>query len=160
MRKIMTVCCLLITIQAFAGKLEKDLPGVWNVVKIETSDEMIDGMIKSLIGDKYKDLIVEFTKTGMVKIAGRETGTKYVVNKEMIKLSQGLAEKLKNPEVKARSKKDELTVDISPELAKQIFLMAKDMYLKSGGEALVAAMMENVALNSGIKGVITLKRKK
>ena len=156
MRKILIVCCLLMSMQAFAGKLEKDLPGVWNVAKIETSDEMIN----TLIGDKYKELLVEFTKTGTVRLAGKETGVKYSVNKDIIKLSQGLAEKVKNPEVKASSKNGELTVNIPPELAKQIMLVSKDLYLKSGGDTFVATLMENVAMNSGIKGVITLKRKK
>ncbi|MDR0384871.1 MAG: hypothetical protein LBH60_02190 [Prevotellaceae bacterium] len=103
-------------------------------------------------------LSVEFTKAGVVMISGKDTKTKYRAEGNKIILSEGMI-KIPRAEVKANIKSGNLTVDISADLMKQILLAVKDQYLKSGGEVLIAKMIENAAKTYSIEAIIILKRK-
>jgi hypothetical protein len=110
----------------------------------------------------FSTLYVEFTKSGVVLLSGKDTGTKYSVSGNKIVLSEGMINRMKEiqrAEVQASIKSGNLTLNLSADLVKQILLTAKDMYLKSGGELFIAKMIENAAKTCSIEAVITLKHK-
>jgi hypothetical protein len=141
---------------AEAAKLKNEIQGKWSVQKVETTDQSLNFMIKDYDLSK---LLVEFTKSGVVMLSGKDTGTKYRVAGNKIVLSEGMINEIKQAEVKASIKSGNLTMNLSADLVKQILLTVKDMYLKSGGEVFVAKMIENIAKTHSIEAVIILKRK-
>jgi hypothetical protein len=148
---------LAVSISAGASKLKDEIKGVWSVVKIETTDQTLNAIIKE---NDLSGLLVEFAKSGAVLVSGNDTKTKYSVNGDKIIFSDGVVSKeISKPEIKANIKSNILTANLPAELVKQTMLIAKDLYLKSGGDAFIGKMIENAAKTSSIEAVITLKRK-
>jgi hypothetical protein len=139
-----------------AAKLKNEIRGIWSVQKIETTDQSLNFLIKDY---DFSKLLVEFTKSGVVMLSGKDTKTKYSVTGDKIVLSEGMIKEIQRTEVKASIKSGNLTVNLPADLVKQILLTFKDMYLKSGGEAFIAKMIENAAKTYSIEAVIILKRK-
>jgi hypothetical protein len=157
MKRFCTVTFLFFATSVTVGvaRLKNEIPGIWNVLKIETTDQNLNFMMRDFDLSK---LSVEFTKAGVVMISGKDTKTKYRAEGNKIILSEGMI-KIPRAEVKANIKSGNLTVDISADLMKQILLAVKDQYLKSGGEVLIAKMIENAAKTYSIEAIIILKRK-
>jgi hypothetical protein len=147
---------LAISISAEAAKLKDEIKGVWSVVKVETTDQTLNTIIQE---SDLSKLLVEFAKSGAVLISGNDTKTKYSVNGDKIIFSDGVTKEISNSEIKANIQSNILTANLSPEMVKQIMLIAKDLYIKSGGEVFIGKMIENAAKTSSIEAVITLKRK-
>jgi len=147
---------LAISISAKAAKLADEIKGVWTVVKVETTDQTLNAIIQE---SDLSGLFVEFAKSGAVLISGNDTKTKYSVTGDKIIFSDGLTKEISKPEMKANIKSNVLTANLSAELVKQIMLIAKDLYIKSGGDAFIGKMIENTAKTSNIEAIITLKRK-
>jgi hypothetical protein len=139
-----------------AAQLKTEIRGVWSVLKIETTEQSLNLMMQN--GD-FSSLLVEFTKSGFVMIAGKDIKTKYRVEKDKIILSEGMAKTIAHPEAKANIKSGNLTINLTADLVKQILLTVKDRYVESGGEAFIAKMMENIAETHNIEAIIRLKRK-
>jgi hypothetical protein len=139
-----------------AAKLKNEIPGIWSVLKVETTEQDLNSMLKD---SDFSKLLVEFTKTGAVMISGKDTETKYRVEGNKVVLSGGMIKNMSKAEVKASIKSGNLTLNLPADLVKQILLTAKDMYLKSGGEVFIAKMIESIATTYSIGAVITLKRK-
>ncbi|MDR2286551.1 MAG: hypothetical protein LBE04_03620 [Prevotellaceae bacterium] len=139
-----------------AAKLKNEIPGIWSVLKVETTDQNLNAMFKD---SDFSKLLVEFTKTGTVLILGKDTETKYRVEGNKVVLSGGMIKDMPKAEVKASIKSDNLTLNLPADLVKQILLTAKDTYVKSGGEVFIAKMIESIATTYSIEAVITLKRK-
>jgi hypothetical protein len=138
------------------AKLKNEIQGTWNLQKIETTDQSLNSIIQN--GD-FSNIFIEFTKSGFVLFQGKETGTKYRIENNKIILSEGLAKNMTHPEAKANIKSNELTVNLTAALVKQILLTVKDRYVESGGEIFVAKMIENIANTHSIEAIITFKRK-
>jgi hypothetical protein len=139
-----------------AAKLKNEIQGIWNVQKVETTDQSLNFLMKDY---DFSKLSVEFTKSGVVLLSGKDTGTKYRVTENKLVLSGGIIKEPPQAEVKASIKSDSLTVNLPADFVKQILLTVKDMYVKSGGEAFIAKMIESVANTYSIEAVIVLKRK-
>ncbi|MDR3245186.1 MAG: hypothetical protein LBT50_01985 [Prevotellaceae bacterium] len=155
MKQIILVLFLFLTVSAGA-KLKNEITGKWSVQKVETTDQSLNSMIQE---SDFSKLIVEFAKSGSVLISGTDTKTKYSVDGDKITFSEGLAKEISKAEVEANIKSGILTINLNAELVKQIMLIVKDQYVKSGGEAFIAKMIENAAKTYRIEAVITLKRK-
>ncbi|MDR1592919.1 MAG: hypothetical protein LBS43_00365 [Prevotellaceae bacterium] len=154
---------LLITVLFFAtlatveaAKLKNEIQGIWNVSKIETTDQSLNMLINN---NDLSKLLVEFTKSGVVMISGKNFGSKYRVEGNKLILSEGMVKNMSKAEVKANVKSGNLSLNLPAALVKQIMLTVKDMYVKSGGEVFIAKMIENIAVTYSIEAVITLKRK-
>jgi hypothetical protein len=139
-----------------AAKLKNEIPGIWSVQKIETTDQSLNLMMKD---SDFSKFLVEFTKSGFVLISGKDTKTKYGVSGNKIILSEGMIKDIPQAEVKANIKSGNLTVNLPADLVKQILLTIQDIYIKSGGEVFIAKMIENAAKTYNIEAVIILKRK-
>ncbi|MDR1896093.1 MAG: hypothetical protein LBR10_04795 [Prevotellaceae bacterium] len=156
MRKaiLLLLLAVLAATRVDAGELKDEIAGKWNVVQVETSDSSLNSMITA----DLSKMIVEFTKSGTVVIADKDTKTKYLVKENTIIFSDGMAVNFSKPETKASIKGKTLTINVSAELVKEIMMMVKDIYLKSGGNAFVAKLIENIAQTSTITGIIRLDR--
>jgi hypothetical protein len=144
---------------ADAAKLKNEIQRIWSVQTVETTDQSLNYMIKDYDFSTYH---VEFTKSGVVLLSGKDTGTKYSVAGNKIVLSEGMIagmKEIQRAEVQASVKSGNLTISLPAGLVKQILLTVKDMYLKSGGEPFIAKMIENAAKTCSIEAVITLKHK-
>jgi hypothetical protein len=139
-----------------AAQLKTEIRGTWSVLKIETTEQSLNLMIQN---SDFSNILVEFTKSGFVMISGKDTKTKYRIEKDNIILSEGMAKKITRPEAKANIKSDNLTINLTADLVKQILLIIKDRYLESGGEAFIAKMIENITKTHDIEAVIIFKRK-
>jgi hypothetical protein len=137
-----------------ASKLATEIQETWTVVKIETTDPSLNTMTKDIDFSKW---FVEFSKSGTVFLSGKDTKTKYSVKGDRLILSEGMIKG--QSEMKADIKSGQLSVSLSAEVVKQILLTATEQYLKSGGDPLIAKMIESVATTYSIEAVITLKRK-
>lgn len=146
----------LLLLAALAWISAADLKGKWNFAKIETSEPALNALIKDY---KFADTLVEFSGSGTVKISGRDTGIKYRLKDGKASFSGGDADKLSKSEVKVSEVKNTLKLTFSPELTREIVLLAKDKYLQSGGDALIAKLVENAVTNSAIETYLYLKRK-
>jgi hypothetical protein len=155
MKRIILILFLFFAVSAEA-KLKDEIAGIWNVLKVETTDQSLNSMIQE---SDLSKLFVEFAKSGAVLISGNDTKTKYSVDGSKIIFSEGAAKEISNAEVKANIKSDILTLNLNAELVKQIMLIVKDLYVKSGGDAFIAKMIENAAKTYRIEAIITLKRK-
>jgi hypothetical protein len=144
-----------VLVTAEAAKLKNEIQGIWSVTKVETTEQNLNLLIKDY---DFSKLLVEFTKSGTVRLSGKDTGTKYSVTGNKITLSEGMVKDIRRAEVKAGIKSDSLTVNLPADLVKQIVLTIKDMYLKSGGKVFVAKMIENVVETHSIEAVVILKR--
>jgi hypothetical protein len=158
MRRFFLISILIFTILATADatRLKNEIQGKWSVQKVETTDQSLNFMIKDY---DFSKLLVEFTKSGVVTLSGKDTGTKYRVAGNKIVLSEGMIKEIQDAEVKASVKSGNLTMNLPAALVKQIMLSFKDIYLKSGGEVFIAKMIENAAKTYSIEAVIILKRK-
>jgi hypothetical protein len=158
MKRFLLITVLFFTISATveAAKLKSEIQGIWSLSKVETTDQSINMLIKD--GD-FSKFLVEFTKSGLVMISGKDSGSKYRVEGSKVILSDGMVKNMSKAEVKASVKSDKLTLNLPADLVKQILLTAKDMYLKSGGEVFIAKMIETVATTSNIEATVILKRK-
>jgi hypothetical protein len=148
---------MLFTVSATVGaaRLKNGIRGIWNVVKIETTDQSLNFMIRNIDLSKSS---VEFTKSGNILISGKDTKTKYSVKGDKIILSEGIIKESRF-EVKAGIKSDSLSANIPAGMMKQILLTVKDQYAKSGGDAFLVKMIENAAQTYSIEATVTLKRK-
>jgi hypothetical protein len=158
MKQIILILITLFTVftSVEAAKLKKnDIVRIWNVTKVETTDQTLNFMTQDI---DFSKLLVEFTKSGTVSILGKDTKTKYTIKGDKIILSEGLIKEPKS-EIKASIQSENLLLNISADLVKQILLIIKDQYTKSGGDAFIAKMIENAAKTYSIEAVITLKRK-
>jgi hypothetical protein len=144
----------LITVEA--ATLKKEIPGTWNVQKVETTDPSINFMIQDY---DFSKLSVEFTKSGVVLLSGKATGSQYRVTGNKIVVSGGAIKDPPQAEVKADITSGVLTMNLPADMVKQILLTFKEQYLKSGGETFIARMIEGAANANSIEAVITLKRK-
>ncbi|MDR1169748.1 MAG: hypothetical protein LBK97_02815 [Prevotellaceae bacterium] len=158
MKRLFLITVLFFAALATAGavKLKNEIRGIWNMSKIETTDPSLNLMIQNYDLSK---LPVEFTESGFVFISGKDTKTKYRVEGNKIILSEGMIKEIPRAEVKANIKSENLTVNLPADLTKQILLTIKDQYVKSGGEAFIAKMIENAAKTYSIEAIIILKRK-
>jgi hypothetical protein len=159
--RMQRVCLILVLIfttmvTADAANLKNEIQGTWSVQKIETTDQSLNFMLKD---NDFSKLLVEFTKSGVVRLWGRDTVAKYRVAGDEIILSESMIKEIQHAKVKASIKSDNLTINFPADLVKQILLMVKDIYIKSGGEVFVAKMIENAAKTYSIEAVIILKRK-
>jgi hypothetical protein len=139
-----------------AAQLKTEIQGIWSVQKIETTEQSLNLMMQN---SDFSNVLVEFAKSGFVMISGKDTKTKYRIEKDKIILSEGMAKGITHPEAKANIKSGNLTINLTADLVKQILLMVKDRYVESGGEAFIAKMVENIAETNAIEAVIILKRK-
>jgi hypothetical protein len=139
-----------------AAKLKNEIQNVWSISKIETTNPNLNPMIRD---NDFSKVLVEFTKTGFVFISGKDTKTKYRVSGNKILLSEGIIKEKSQTEVSANIKSGILTVNVPADLVKQILLMVKEQYSKSGGESFIVKMIENVANTYRIEATVTLKRK-
>jgi hypothetical protein len=139
-----------------AAKLKNEIHGIWSVLKIETTDQSLNLITKDA---DFSKITVEFTKSGVVLISGKDTQTKYSVAGNTVILSEGMIKDMSKAEVKASIKSGSLTLNLPADLVKQIMLTVKDMYVKSKGETFIAKMIEDIAKTYSIEAVITLKRK-
>ncbi|MDR2383004.1 MAG: hypothetical protein LBD76_03855 [Prevotellaceae bacterium] len=144
------------TLTTADAKLKNEIQGIWNVQKVETTDQSLNFLVKDY---DFSKMLVEFTKSGVVTLSGKNTGTKYRVAGNKIVFSEGIIKEIQDAEVNANLKSGNLTLNLSADLVSQILLVFKDEYLKSGGEAFIAKMIETAAKTSNIEAVIILKRK-
>lgn len=160
MKKIILILPLILVMlsPAAANNLKKNVKGKWSVAKVETTDKSLNSMIDANSADMDK-IIIELTEAGMVIVSGNDIKTKYKVNGDKIIFSEGVAKHVEKPEVKAKIKEDVLTVEVPAELVKEVMLLTKDFYVKAGGDALVARLIETAAKSYVIEGKVTLNRK-
>jgi hypothetical protein len=138
-----------------AGKLKDEVPGKWKIAKIETSEPTLNSIIQS---QKLKN-VVEFTEAGDILIDRRTAKIRYsVVNNKKLVFSGDAVKKISKPEVDAKVEKSTLTISVPADLTSEILLMAKDLYLKSGGDKLIAALLEGIASSGGISATVSLTR--
>jgi hypothetical protein len=158
MKRFFLISALIFTTLATANAagLKNEIQGIWSVHKIETTDQNLNFMIKDY---NFSKLLVEFTKSGIVTLSGKDTGTKYRVTGNKIVLSGDMIKDIQYAEVKASVKSGNLTMNLPAGLVKQILLTFKDIYIKSGGEVFIAKMIENAAKTYSIEAVIILKHK-
>jgi hypothetical protein len=142
--------------KANATDLKSEIQGIWSVQKVETTDQSLNFMIKDY---DFSKLLVEFTKSGFIMFSGKETKTKYRIAGNKIVLSEGVLKDIQQAEVEASIKSGNLTMNLPADLVKQILLIIKDVYIKSGGEPFIAKMIENVAKTHSVEAVVILKRK-
>jgi hypothetical protein len=132
-----------------------DLKGKWKFASVETSEPALNALIKDY---KFADTLVEFTSAGTVKISGRDTGVKYRLKDGKASFSGGDADKLSKPEVRVEETKNTLKLTFPPELTREIVLLAKDKYVQTGGDALIAKLVENAVTSKAIETRLFLKR--
>jgi hypothetical protein len=156
MKRIILISIVLFTalVSAATTKPKSEITGIWNVLKIETTDQSLNLMMQD--ADLSK-LSIEFAKSGTVLISGKDTKTKYSVKGDKIILSEGMIKE--RSEVKKSIKSGNLSINIPADLVKQILLIIREHYVKSGGDSFIAKMIESIANTYSIEAVITLKRK-
>jgi hypothetical protein len=147
---------VLLLLAVLAWISAADLKGKWHLASVETSEPALNALIKEY---KFADTLVEFTGAGTVKISGHDTGIKYRLKDGKASFSGGDADKLSKPEVRVEETKNALKLTFSPELTREIVLLAKDKYVQTGGDALIAKLVENTVTNRAIETRLFLKRK-